>query len=145
MKEVKEFWLEPNPELSAETIRKIVDEAKPHTILTDIKLPGITSKIASRLQGMDILVTSRFDHVSSAKRNKTPVALEVTIGDQKDLERISQALELGPNYLLISCPQAAQDPTLAQIARLQRRMGMAGRLGVALLGVALILMIIGAS
>ena len=41
--------------------------------------------------------------------------------------------------------QAAQDPTLAQIARLQRRMGMAGRLGVALLGVALILMIIGAS
>jgi len=104
VKEVKEFWLEPNPELSAETIRKIVDEAKPHTILTDIKLPGITSKIASRLQGMDILVTSRFDHVSSAKRNKTPVALEVTIGDQKDLERISQALELGPNYLLISCP-----------------------------------------
>jgi len=104
VKEVKEFWLEPNPELSAETIRKIVDETKPHTILTDIKLPGITSKIASRLQGMDILVTSRFDHVSSAKRNKTPVALEVTIGDQKDLERISQALELGPNYLLISCP-----------------------------------------
>jgi uncharacterized membrane protein len=41
--------------------------------------------------------------------------------------------------------QTAQDPTLAQIARLQRRMGMAGRLGVALLGIALILMIIGAS
>lgn len=41
--------------------------------------------------------------------------------------------------------QAAQDPASAQIARLQRRMGMAGRLGVALLGVALILMIIGAS
>src|SRR2546427_102647 len=41
--------------------------------------------------------------------------------------------------------QAAKDPTLAQITRLQRRMGMAGRLGVALLGIALILMIIGAS
>jgi 3-dehydroquinate synthase II len=53
---------------------------------------------------MDILVTSRFDQVSSAKRKKRPVALEVTIGDQKDLERISRALELRPDYLLINCP-----------------------------------------
>ncbi len=104
MKEVKEFWLEPNPELSAETIRKMVDEAKPHTVLTDVKLPGVTAKIASRLEGTDILVTSNSDQVSSAKRNKTPVALEVTISDQKDLERISQALELRPDYLLINCP-----------------------------------------
>ena len=104
MKEVKEFWLEPNPELSAETIRKMVDEAKPHTILTDVKLHGVTAKIASRLEGMDILVTSSFDHLSSAKRNKTPVALEVTISDQKDLEKISQALELRPDYLLINSP-----------------------------------------
>jgi 3-dehydroquinate synthase II len=104
VKEVKEFWLEPNPELSAETIRKMVDEIKPHTILTDVKLPGVNAKIASRLEGTDILVTSRFDDVSSAKRKKTPVALEVTIGDQKDLERISQALELRPDYLLINCP-----------------------------------------
>jgi len=45
-------------------------------------------------------------------------------------------------------PQAApttQDPIATQIASLQRRMGMAGRLGVTLLGIALILMIIGAS
>jgi 3-dehydroquinate synthase II len=104
VKEVKEFWLEPNPELSAETILKMVDEVKPHTILTDVKLSGVAAKIASRLEGMDILVTSRFDHVSSAKRNKTPVALEVTIADHKDLERISQALELRPDYLLINCP-----------------------------------------
>ena len=104
MKEVKEFWLELNPDLPAETIRKMVDVAKPHTILTDIKLPGVTAKIASRLEGMDILVTSNFDHVSSAKRNKTPVALEVTVGDQKDVERISEVLELHPDYLLINCP-----------------------------------------
>jgi len=82
----------------------MVDEAKPHTILTDVKLPGVTAKIASRLEGTDILVTSNSDQVSSAKRNKTPVALEVTIGDQKDLERISRALELRPDYLLINCP-----------------------------------------
>jgi uncharacterized membrane protein len=42
-------------------------------------------------------------------------------------------------------PSSAQDPIVAQIAGLQKRMGMAGRLGVALLGIALILMIIGAS
>jgi uncharacterized membrane protein len=40
---------------------------------------------------------------------------------------------------------AAQDPNLDRVARLQRRMRMAGRLGVTLLGIALILMIIGAS
>src|SRR6266699_2449474 len=82
----------------------MVDEAKPHTILTDVKLPGVAAKIASRLEGTDILVTSNSDQVSSAKRNMTPVALEVTIGDQKDLERISRALELRPDYLLINCP-----------------------------------------
>jgi 3-dehydroquinate synthase II len=82
----------------------MVDEAKPHAILTDVKLPGVNAKIASRLEGMDILVTSRFDDVSSAKRKKTPVALEVTIGDQRDLEKISRALELRPDYLLVNCP-----------------------------------------
>src|SRR5712691_9704607 len=40
---------------------------------------------------------------------------------------------------------SAQDPMAAQIAGLQKRMGIAGRLGVALLGIALILMVIGAS
>src|SRR5437870_7165779 len=82
----------------------MVDEAKPRTVLTDVKIPGVNAKIASRLEGMDIVVTSRVDHVSSAKRNKTPVALEVMIADQKDLERISQALDLRPDYLLVNCP-----------------------------------------
>ncbi len=40
---------------------------------------------------------------------------------------------------------SAQDPMAAQLASLQKRMGIAGRLGVALLGIALILMVIGAS
>src|SRR5437899_4288393 len=79
-------------------------ECKHNHIRTNLKIPGVTAKIASRLEGMDILVTSRFDHVSSAKRNRTPVALEDTIGEQNDLERISQALELRPDYLLINCP-----------------------------------------
>jgi len=82
----------------------MVEEAKPHTVLTDVKLPPVNSKIASRLEGTDILVTSNFDHASSARKNRTPIAFEVTIGDRKDLERISQALELRPDYLLINCP-----------------------------------------
>jgi 3-dehydroquinate synthase II len=104
VKKVKEFWLEPNPELSAQTIRKMVKEARPHAVLTDTNLPGVAARIASRLEGTDILVTSNFDRMSSAKKNETPVALEVTISDQKDLDRISQALELCPDYLLINCP-----------------------------------------
>ena len=104
MKEVKEFWLEPNPNQSAEAICEIVDKAKPHTILTDVKLPRVTSKIASRLEGTDILVISNLEDASSAKQNKTPIALEVTISDRRDLERITQALELRPDYLLINCP-----------------------------------------
>ncbi len=104
MKEVKEFWLEPNPSLSVEAIRKMVAEARPHTVLTDTELTGVSTKIASRLEGTDILVTSNFDDLSSAKRTKTPVALEVTISNQKDLDKISQALELSPDYLLINCP-----------------------------------------
>ncbi|OLE68540.1 hypothetical protein AUF78_15740 [archaeon 13_1_20CM_2_51_12] len=50
--------------------------------------------------------------------------------------------------LVKKAPQAeppANDPTLAQIAKLQKRMGIAGRLGLALLGIALILMLVGAS
>ena len=104
MKEVKEFWLEPNPELSAEAIRKMVNEARPHTVLTDTDLTGVSAKIASRLDGTDIFVTSNFDDLSNAKRTKTRVALEVTIGNQKDLDKISQALELSPDYLLVDCP-----------------------------------------
>jgi uncharacterized membrane protein len=38
-----------------------------------------------------------------------------------------------------------QDQTMTQMARMQRRMGLAGRLGITLLGIALVLMIIGAS
>ena len=49
-----------------------------------------------------------------------------------------------PNTLSPAEP-SARNPMAAQTAGLQRRMGIAGRLGVALLGIALILMIVGAS
>ncbi len=101
---MKEFWLEPNPDLSAEAIRRMVVEARPHVVLTDTELTGVSAKVASRLEGTDILVTSNFGHMSTAKRHKKLVALEVTISNQKDLDRISQALDMRPDYLLINCP-----------------------------------------
>jgi 3-dehydroquinate synthase II len=82
----------------------MVDEARPHAVLTDTRLPKLGTKIASRLEGTDILVTSSIEHLSIAKRNRTPVALEVSITDQKDLEKITRALEAHPDYLLIDCP-----------------------------------------
>jgi len=121
VKEVKEFWLEPNPDLSAEAIRKMVDEARPHAVLTDTELTGVSAKIASRLDGTDIFVTSNFDDVSGAKKNKTPVALEVTISHQKDLEKISQALGLGADYLLVNCPNWKIIPLENLIAEVKGR------------------------
>jgi 3-dehydroquinate synthase II len=104
VKEVKEFWLEPNPDLSPQAVRKLVDEARPHTILSDANITGIVGRIASRREGSDILVTSDLDRLSRAKKSEIPVALEVTIRNQRDLEGVSQALQLDPDYLLINCP-----------------------------------------
>jgi 3-dehydroquinate synthase II len=127
VKEVKEFWLEPNPDLSAQAILKMVDEARPHTVLTDTALTGVSAKIASRMKGMDILVTSNFDQVSSAKRNKTPVALEVTISDQKDLAKVSLALAMRPDYLLINCPNWKIIPLENMIAEAKGRSKLLAR------------------
>ncbi len=127
MKEVKEFWLEPNPDLSAQAIRKMVDEARPHAVLTDTSLPGVAAKIASRQEGTDIFVTSNFDHLSTAKKNKTPVALEVSISDQKDLDNISQALDLHPDYLLINCPNWKIIPLENLIAKAKGRSKLLAR------------------
>jgi 3-dehydroquinate synthase II len=124
---VKEFWLEPSPDLSAEDIRKVVNEARPHTVLTDTELTGVSAKIASRLDGTDILVTSNFDDVSGAKKNKTPVALEVTISNQKDFEKISQALGLGPDYLLVNCPNWKIIPLENLIAAVKGRSKLLAR------------------
>jgi 3-dehydroquinate synthase II len=82
----------------------MVVEARPHVVLTDTELTGVSAKIASRLEGTDILVTSNFYHMSTAKMHKKLVALEVTISNQKDLDSISQALDMRPDYLLINCP-----------------------------------------
>jgi 3-dehydroquinate synthase II len=127
VKEVKEFWLEPSADLSAEAIRRMVNEARPHTVLTDADVIGVSAKIASRLDGADIFVISNFDEVSNAKKNKTHVALEVTIGERKDLEKISQALGLGPDYLLVDCPNWKIIPLENLIAEAKGRSKLVAR------------------
>ncbi len=127
VKEVKEFWLEPNPDLSAEAIRKMVNEARPHTVVTDTDLNGVSAKIASRREGTDILVTSNFDDVFGAKKNKMAVALEVTITKQKDLDKISQALGLGPDYVLVNCPNWKIIPLENLIAEVKGRSKLLAR------------------
>lgn len=104
MGELKEFWLEPSPDLSAQEICRIIDEVRPHAVLTDVNLPRVPSMVASRKEGSEILVASSTQRVSAAKKQGTKVAVEVTITDHADLERTSQVLELHPDYVLINCP-----------------------------------------
>ena len=104
MRELKEFWLEPSPNLTAGAITRIVEEAKPHTVLTEVALPKVDSRIASRRGGTDILLISDPTQVSNARRRNTQVALEVTINNRKDIEKITLTLESRPDYFLIDCP-----------------------------------------
>ncbi len=100
---MKEFWLEPKPDLSQRAVRKILDDARPDVVLTEFDLSDSSTKVASRQEGRDILVTSNLGQVSIAKTKNIPVALDVTINDREDHKLISQALELRPDYLLVNC------------------------------------------
>lgn len=101
---MKEFWLEPEADLPEDAIRRIVEEARPQAVLLHRKILGLNTRIASRQTGADILVTSSPDEATRAKKNKTLVALELTIADRKDQQKVEEALELHPDYLLVNCP-----------------------------------------
>lgn len=101
---MKQFWLEPSHSLSEDGIRRTVEEAKPHTIVLSKPVSGLPVKVASPLEGADILVTSNIADASNAKSNGVPVALEITIRNRKDQEGVSECLDLEPDYLLIDCP-----------------------------------------
>jgi 3-dehydroquinate synthase II len=101
---VKQFWLEPSHNLSEVHIRKMVEEARPHTVILPKPLTGLSAKVASPLEGGDILVTSDITTVYASKEKGIPVALQISIQDKNDLDRISRVLNAGPDYLLIDCP-----------------------------------------
>jgi 3-dehydroquinate synthase II len=82
----------------------MVEEARPHTIILPKPLTGLSAKVASPLEGGDILVTSDITTVYASKGKGIPVALQISIQDKNDLDRISRVLNAGPDYLLIDCP-----------------------------------------
>lgn len=100
---MKEFWLEPSPDLTAQAISRIVDKVRPDAVLTDIELRGVATRIASQREGTDILVTSDTNRILDAKKANTAIALAITIKNREDIEKIAMALEYRPDYLLIDC------------------------------------------
>jgi 3-dehydroquinate synthase II len=82
----------------------MVEEARPHTIILPKPLTGLSAKVASPLEGGDILVTSDITTMHASKEKGIPVALQISIQGKNDLDRISRVLNAGPDYLLIDCP-----------------------------------------
>ena len=121
MRKVKQFWLEPSHELSEDHLRKIAEEAKPHTIILPKPLTGLPVKVASPVYGGDILVTFDITTAYAAKDRGVPVALQIAVKDRNDLERISQSLHASPDYLLIDCPNWKIIPVENLIAEIRRR------------------------
>ena len=101
---MKQFWLEPSHDLSEDNIRKIAEEAKPHAIVLSKMVPGLPVKVASPVEGADILVTCDIPTAHAAKERGIPVALQITIKNRNDIENVSRFLEADPDYLLIDCP-----------------------------------------
>ena len=101
---MKQFWLEPDHDLSEDHLRKLADEAKPHTIILTKPVNGFPVKVATPLEGGDILLTRDIKTTYAAKARGIPVALQITIQDKNDMENVSQFLHAKPDYLLIECP-----------------------------------------
>ncbi len=104
MRKVKQFWLEPEHNISEDDLRRVAEEAKPHTIILPKPVTGLPTKVASPVDGGDILLTCDITTAHAAKDRGVPVALQITIQDRNDLAKISQFLHASPDYLLIDCP-----------------------------------------
>jgi 3-dehydroquinate synthase II len=101
---MKEFWLEPRQDLSEDHLRKIAEEAKPHTIILAKPIGGLPVKVACPVEGGDILLTCDMTAAYAARKRGIPVALQVTVQNRNDQERVSRFLDPSPDYLLIDCP-----------------------------------------
>jgi 3-dehydroquinate synthase II len=101
---MKEFWLEPSQDLPSDAVRKLVEASNPDAILLLHGQTSVEGRIAANKAGADILVTSDPGEAASAKAAGATIALECTIRNKEDHNRIIQSLELRPDYLLIACP-----------------------------------------
>jgi len=82
----------------------MAEEARPHAIILPKPIAGFPVKVASPVEGADILVTCDITAAYAAKDRGVPVALQITVEHRSDVERVSQSLEASPEYLLIDCP-----------------------------------------
>jgi len=100
----KEFWLEPIQGLTEDKIRKLVEASNPDAILLSQVDISVKTKIASSQPGADILVTKNPNQAASAKAAGAITALEFTVRDKIDHQRVIKSLDSQPDYLLITCP-----------------------------------------
>ncbi len=100
---MREFWLEPDPNLKGERLEHLVRDTRPDAVLLSETGARIGTRVAGRTPGADILVTSSLEKMRDAKNSQTPVALEVSIKDSHDHEKALRALEHRPDYLLVRC------------------------------------------
>ena len=124
---MKEFWLEPSQHLSEETMRKLVEDASPDTVLLPHNNSSIKVKIASRQPGADILVTADPREAENAKKTGATIALEVVVRDREDHQRAIESLKLEPDYLLVSCPDWKIIPLENLIAEVSGRSKLLAR------------------
>lgn len=104
MRKLKQFWLEPSHHLTEDHLRRIAEEIKPHAIILPKPVAGLPTRVASPLEGGDILVTADMAKAYAAKDRGIPVALQITITHRNDIENVSRFLKAEPDYLLIDCP-----------------------------------------
>ena len=101
---MKEFWLEPKHSLRDDEIRSLVERTGADTVLLQSITPRQYVRVASRTPGADIYVTSNSDDPMIAKYSDSRLAVELTVRDRRDQLRVSEALRLNPDYLIINCP-----------------------------------------
>ncbi len=99
----------------------MAEEAKPHTMILPKPIVGLPANVASPVDGGDILVTFDIPTAYAAKDRGVPVALQITVKDRNDLERVSRSLHASPDYLLIDCPYWKIIPVENLIAEIRGR------------------------
>lgn len=118
---MKQFWLEPSQDLSEDNIRKLAEEAKPQTIVLPKMVPGLPVKVASPVEGADILLTCDMATAYAAKERGIPVALQITVQNRSDVDNVSRFLGADPDYLLLECPNWKIIPAENLIAEVRGR------------------------
>ncbi len=124
---MREFWLEPSPDISGETLHGLLESSSPDAVLLSHRTPSVKARIASHESGADIFLTANPGEVEASRKTGRTVALEVTIRDHQDHQKALRLLALQPDYLLISCPDWKVIPLENLIAEAKGRSKLIAR------------------